>query len=95
MQKIKLADLTEGFIVFNGTDKTISVYNNQAELISNVLTAAWLNTTNINNLILAQNQDLILVATGDNPIYQINIDNLNAITASVFSISMSNILKSA
>ncbi|MBR0212621.1 MAG: hypothetical protein IJQ55_03375, partial [Alphaproteobacteria bacterium] len=95
MQKIKLANLQEGFIVFNGTDQTISVYNNQAELLSNVLTVAWLNETNIDNVILAQNQDLILVATGDNPIMQINIDNLAAITASVFSISMSSILKSA
>lgn len=95
MQKIKLADLSEGLIVFNGTDKTISVYNNQAELISNILTVSWLTTSNVDNVILAQNQDLILVATGNTPIMQIDISNLNAITASTFSISMQNILKSA
>ena len=95
MQKIKLANMQEGFILFNGTDKTISVYNNRAELLSNVLGVAWLNENNVENVILAQNQDLILVATGDNPIMQININNIAAITASVFSISMSNILKSA
>ena len=95
MQKIKLANLQEGFIVFNGTDQTISVYNNRAELLSNVLGVTWLNENNVENVILAQNQDLILVATGDNPIMQINIDNIAAITASVFSISMNSILKSA
>lgn len=95
MQKIKLANMQEGFILFNGTDNTISVYNNRAELLSNVLSVTWLNENNIENVILAQNQDLILVATGDNPIMQININNIAAITASVFSISMNNILKSA
>ena len=95
MQKIKLANMQEGFILFNGTDHTISVYNNRAELLSNVLDVAWLNENNIENVILAQNQDLILVATGDNPIVQININNIAAITASVFSISMNSILKSA
>ncbi len=95
MQKIKLANMQEGFILFNGTDHTISVYNNRAELLSNVLGVAWLNENNIENVILAQNQDLILVATGDNPIMQININNIAAITASVFSISMNSILKSA
>lgn len=95
MQKIKLANMQEGFILFNGTDKTISVYNNKAELLSNVLSVTWLTTTNVENVILAQNQDLILVATGDNPIMQININNIAAITASVFSISMNSILKSA
>lgn len=95
LQKIKLANMNEGFIVFNGTDQTISVYNNQAELISNLLSASWITENNVNNIILAQNQDLILVATGNNPIMQINIDNLQAITSSVFSIPMSSILKSA
>lgn len=95
MQKIKLANMQEGFILFNGTDHTISVYNNRAELLSNVLGVAWLNENNVETVILAQNQDLILVATGDNPIMQININNIAAITASVFSISMNNILKSA
>lgn len=95
MQKIKLANMQEGFIVFNGTDHTISVYNNRAELLSNVLSVTWLNENNVENVILAQNQDLILVATGDNPIMQININNIAAIRASVFSISMNSILKSA
>lgn len=95
MQKIKLANMQEGFILFNGTDNTISVYNNRAELLSNVLSVTWLNENNVENVILAQNQDLILVATGDNPIMQININNIAAITASVFSISMNSILKSA
>lgn len=95
MQKIKLANFQEGFVLFNGTDKTISVYNNQAELLSNVLSVSWLSENNIDNIILAQNQDLILVATGDNPIMQINIDDLTAITANIFSISMSSIMKSA
>ena len=63
MQKIKLANMQEGFIVFNGTDKTISVYNNKAELLSNILSVNWLTESNVSNVILAQNQDLILVAT--------------------------------
>lgn len=95
LQEIKLANLQEGFIAFNGTDKTISVYNNRAELISNVLSVSWLNATNVETVNLAQNQDLILVATGTTPIMQINIDNLQAITASVFSIPTSSILKAA
>lgn len=94
-EKIKLSNMEEGFIAFNGTDHTISVYNKNAELLSNVLGALWLTETNVDKVILAQNQDLILVATGDNPIMQINIDDITAITESVFSISMSNILKSA
>lgn len=95
LQKIKLSNMEEGFIAFNGTDHTISVYNKNAELLSNILGALWLTETNVDKVILAQNQDLILVATGDNPIIQINIDDITAITESVFSISMSNILKSA
>ncbi len=95
LQKIKLANLKEGFIAFNGTDQTISVYNNQAELLSNILSVNWLTESNVENVILAQNQDLILVATGNTPIIQINIDNLSAITAEVFSIAMSNIMKAS
>lgn len=95
MQKIKLENLSEGFIAFNGTDKTIAVFNNKAELLSNVLPVNWLNENNVSQVILAQNQDLILVATGNNPIMRINIDNISAITASVFSIPMSDIMKSA
>lgn len=95
LQKIKLTNLTEGFIAFNGTDGTISVFNNRAEIISNVLSVDWLDENNVSKVILAQNQDLILVATGDNPLIQINIDTLSDIKSSVFSISMSNILKSA
>lgn len=95
LQKIKLANLSEGFIAFNGTDHTIAVFNNKAEIVSNELSADWLNENNVSKVILAQNQDLILVATGDNPIMQINIDDLDAITASVFSIPMSDIMKSS
>lgn len=95
LQKIKLANLTEGFIAFNGTDHTIAVFNNKAELLSNTATATWLTEANVSKIILAQNQDMILVATGDNPIIRINIDNLAAITSSVFSIPMSDIMKSA
>lgn len=95
LQKIKLANLSEGFIAFNGTDHTIAVFNNKAEIVSNELSADWLNENNVSKVILAQNQDLILVATGDNPIMRINIDDLDAITASVFSIPMSDIMKSS
>lgn len=95
LQKIKLANLSEGFIAFNGTDHTIAVFNNKAEIVSNELSADWLNEDNVSKVILAQNQGLILVATGDNPIMQINIDDLDAITASVFSIPMSDIMKSS
>lgn len=94
-QKIKLSNLSEGFIAFNGTDHTISVFNNKAELLSNILSVDWLTEDNVDNVILAQNQDMILVATGDNPIIRINIDNISAITAGVFSIPMSDIMKSS
>lgn len=95
LQKIKLANMTEGLVAFNGTDHTISIYNNKAELISNIVSAEWLTESRIPKIILAQNQDMILVATGETPIMQINIDDLTDIKSSVFSIPMSDIMKAA
>lgn len=94
LSKLILQDNKEGFVAFNGTDHTISVFDNKANLISNVYSLPQITESNYKNIQLAQNQDLILICTGDNPILKMVL-NLPSISVSVFSIPASKILKAA
>lgn len=91
---IKLQDNSEGFIAFNATDHTIAVFDSKANLLSNIYNFPQITEANYKHIKIAQNQDLILLCTGDNPIIQINL-TLPNISASVFSIPASKILKSS
>ena len=95
LARVRLNDNTEGFFAFNATDQTLSLFNQTGELISNIYSFTQLTENNYKNLQIAQNQDLILLCLGDNPLIRIHIDNLPNISAAVFSIPASSILKAS
>lgn len=95
LEKILLSNNLEGFLAFNATDHTLTVFDHTGELISNVYTFNQITENNYKNIQVAQNQDLVLLCTGDNPIFRIHIENLPTITAEVFSIPASSILKAS
>ena len=94
-EKVLLSNNLEGFLAFNATDHTLTVFDHTGELISNVYTFNQITENNYKNIQIAQNQDLVLLCTGDNPIFRIHIENLPTVTAEVFSIPASSILKAA
>ena len=95
LAKIMLPTNLEGFIAFNATDHTITVFNHEGDLVSNVYSFSQITENNYKNVQIAQNQDIILLCTGDNPIIRIYIDDLPNVRAEIFSIPASQILKAA
>lgn len=92
--RIILPNNQEGLIAFNGTDGTIAVFDYLGNLLSNIYQASVFTESNVNDIQIAQNQDLILVCTGDNPIIKLEL-NLPNINASIFSIPAKKILKAS
>ena len=94
IDKILLPDSEDGYIAFNGTDHNLIIFDKNLNVISNVTPFSQVTEINYKNIKLSQNQDLILVCTGDNPIMEISL-NLPSVTISVFSIPAKNILKNS
>lgn len=95
LARIRLVDNTEGFLAFNASDQTVALFNQTGAIISNLYSFPQLTLSNYENLQVAQNQDLILICLGDNPLIRLHIDALPNLSAAVFSIPASTILKSA
>lgn len=95
LRKIKLSTNREGFLAFNGTDSTVAAFNEYGEIISNVYNFPQITVANYKDIQVAQNQELILLCTKDNPILRIYIDDLPNLSAEVFSIPASAIMKAA
>lgn len=95
LARIRLVDNTEGFFAFNATDQTVCLFNSNGELVSNLYSFPQLTENNYSRLQVAQNQDLIILCLGDNPLIRLHIDALPNLSAAVFSIPASNILKAS
>lgn len=88
---IHLLDNKEAILAFDATNKTLTLFDyagNQLDKTS----FPYITEDNYEKSNIAQQEDLILLATGDNPLIQINITN-NKLGFNVFAIEAKNILK--
>lgn len=95
LARVRLGDNNEGFFAFNATDHTIYLFNQYGELISNIYSFPQITEDNYKTLQIAQNQELILLCLGDNPLIRLHINSLPNLSAAVFSIPASSILKAS
>lgn len=97
MFKIDLADGTDSILVINITDRTMQVFSSlgvglgSAYSIPSGITFTVAEKEKIH---VAQNNDLILIASPSNPLLKLDVSNLGVITGlSVYDIDVVNILK--
>lgn len=95
LQHITLLDSSDGIVAFNGTDKTIQIFNTQGESISNITSFSAINENNYHKISLVQNEDLILICTKETPLYKLDISDLPNLSVSIFAIPTEKILKSS
>lgn len=95
LQHITLLDSSDGIVAFNGTDKTIQIFNTQGESISNITSFSAINENNYHKISVVQNEDLILICTKETPLYKLDISDLPNLSLSVFAIPTEKILKSS
>lgn len=88
---IHLLDNKEAILAFDATNKTLTLFDytgNQLDQVS----FPYITEDNYEKSNIAQQEDLILLATGDNPLIQINITN-NKLGFNIYAIEAKNILK--
>ena len=96
--RIDLLDGTDCVLALNITDKTMRVFSNDGTALGSgdfsIPSGITFLTSEIEKIRVAQNNDLILIASPSNPLLRLTVSNLGVITdLSVYSIDTSNILK--
>lgn len=96
---LNLLDGTDCFLAINATDKQMSIHNHQGVKISstfNIPNDINLSANILNLVKVAQNNELILIASPNNPLLRLTIDdNGDIVGLGNFVILAQNILKSA
>lgn len=96
---LNLLDGTDCFLAINATDKQLSIHNHQGVKISSTFSIPNdinLSADTLNLIKVAQNNELILIASPNNPLLQLVIDTSGDIESLArFEISTENILKSS
>lgn len=98
MFRIDLADGTDCVLVLNITDKTMRVFSSDGTALGSsdfsIPSGITFLASEINKIRVAQNNDLILIASPSNPLLSLTVSNLGVITdLSIYDIDTSNILK--
>lgn len=93
--KITLNDGNEGMVAFNGTNRTLLIFNSIGEVISNIIPFNAISENNVKNISVVQNQEYIIICTKDAPLYRLYIDTLPLVKVEVFTIPASKILKAS
>lgn len=95
---LNLSDGTDCFLAINATDKQMSIHNHQGVKISSTFRIprdVELSADTLNLIKIAQNNELILIASPNNPLLRLHIDDSGEIEDLVdFFIWPSDILKS-
>lgn len=98
MFRIDLLDGTDCVLMLNITDRTMRVFSTSGVALGSsdfsIPSGITFLSTEINKIRVAQNNDLILIASPSNPLLSLSITNLGVITdLSVYDIDVSNVLK--
>lgn len=94
---INLLDGTDAALLLNLTDKTLQVYDCNANAIGTPFNIpSTINFVDLRKVHVAQNNELLLIASPTNPLLQIVINAVGIITdLQIFTINTQNILKSS
>lgn len=98
--RVVLPNGNNGLLVADGYNHTMTLFSANGTQLSASANVSAVNKDNYKILKFAQNANLLLFASGDNPIMQVNITSLSAgyqysLSVNVFAISQANVVKSA
>lgn len=98
--KIVLPNRKDGVLIADGYNHTMTLFSANGEQLSDTTSVPSINEDNYKVLKFAQTSNLLLFASGNNPIMQVNISSeasgyLYGISVSVFAINQENVVKSA
>ena len=92
---INLLDGTDVVLAINATDNYMILIDKDGQTISSAISALGKFTENtLDRVCVAQNNDLILISSPGNPIYQLSIGNNNILQFGIFNIDTEKNYKS-
>lgn len=91
LHTIHLSDNKEATLAFDATNQKLYLFDYQGNQLDQI-SFPYITENNYEKSNIAQQEDLILLATGDNPLIQIKITN-DKLSYNIYSIPMKNILK--
>ena len=91
LHTIHLSDNKEATLAFDATNQKLYLFDYQGNQLDQI-SFPYITEENYEKSNIAQQEDLILLATGDNPLIQIKITN-DKLSYNIYSIPMKNIMK--
>lgn len=91
LHTIHLSDNKEATLAFDATNQKLYLFDYQGNQLDQI-SFPYITEENYERSNIAQQEELVLLATGDNPLIQINITN-DKLSYNIYSIPMKNIMK--
>jgi len=91
---INLLDGTDASLIINATDDYLILIDKDGQAISTQISALGkFSPDTLNRVCIAQNNDLIIIASPGNPLYQLSIDSNNVLQFKLFNIDLEDVIK--
>ena len=91
---VNLLDGTDVVLAINATDDEILLFDSNGEQLSTAIDALGkFSEDTLNEVSLAQNNDLILIASPNNPLYQLSIGDNNTLQFGLYNIDAEKVIK--